>query len=79
MHMRVLSLLLALIITATGLWLSVRGAEQLLPILVAHPPPDWFATAFSVLVACWLSLAATKKRRAKVDEGSGIRIRLRDT
>jgi len=69
MRMRVLSLLLALIITATGLWLSVRGAEELLPILVAHPLPVWFATACSVLVACWVAIAAEKKRRAKADEG----------
>ena len=67
--MRVLSFLLALSITAAGLWLAVRGVEEFLPILVAHPPPDWFALAFSVLVACWVSIAATKKRRSKVDEG----------
>jgi hypothetical protein len=63
--MRVLSVLLALLIAATGLWLSARGAEQLLPILVAHPLPVWFATACSVLVACWVAIAAETKRRAR--------------
>jgi hypothetical protein len=74
---RLFSALLAMLIAATGVWLSVRGVEALLPIIVVHAHSGRFAPAvhlfpifFPVAVVLVFGL---KERRAKRDEDVPLR------
>jgi hypothetical protein len=64
---RLLSALSALLIAATVLWLSVRGAEGLLPFLKAHMLSRWFVPACNLFMVFCLVVAGIKMRRSKRD------------
>ena len=72
---RVLSALSALVVAATVLWLSLRGAELLFPIFQAFADSgrasraSHLSTFFGLTVAVVVAVAfAIKERRAKRDE-----------
>ena len=64
---RLLSALLAVGIAATIFWLSVRGAQGLLPIIQAHALSGWFVPACNLFVVFCLIMVAMKRRRSKPD------------
>jgi|HubBroStandDraft_6_1064221.scaffolds.fasta_scaffold510381_2 hypothetical protein len=65
---RLFSALLAVAAAASVLWLSVRGAEGLLPFLQAHALSRWFVPACNLLVIFCLIVVGIKMRRSKRDE-----------
>jgi hypothetical protein len=65
---RLFSALLAVAAAASVLWLSVRGAEGLLPFIQAHALSRWFVPACNLFVVFCLIVAGIKMRRSKRDE-----------
>jgi hypothetical protein len=65
---RLFSALLAVAAAASAFWLSLRGAEGILPFFQAHALSRWFVPACNLFVVFCLIVAGIKMRRPKRDE-----------
>jgi hypothetical protein len=82
---RLFCALSALLVAATVLWLSVRGAESLWLITHAHPLPRLHVHRFALLVSMFAGsfgaffpiMIAMKNRRSNIDEDVSLTPRVR--
>jgi hypothetical protein len=65
---RLFGALSAVFITATILSLVILGADWLLPIILTHGFPRWFVPACNLFAAVCVTIAAIRRRRAKLNE-----------